>query len=334
MPRRGITYMFAVGSFLPLTLFTLRHLAGGNASDFWAMYNAGRAILAGESPYGGEIIFPYPPHSLFLFLPLSVAPFQVGLLLFNLLGASLFAFAARAYLPKDFPALFAILTPAALFCFFYGQTGLLVGGLWLLAFRGRWWAVALLTIKPHLGILSVLSLRSFRQLFYTSVGIALLCAISVAAFGPQSWIDFFAALSRQANFIGVRPRWNNIGISPAMGFGFLIWLVLAAATAIILSKKVTVFTTATAALLISPYAFMYDMPVASLGFVLALQNHWEDLRLPDRLALILAFFAPCYVFWAPLAVPLILLWALWVQVRAEPDEGTWRMERFVRRKSR
>lgn len=333
MPRRGITYMFAIGSLLPLTLIAMRHLAGGNASDFWAMYDAGRAVLSGRSAYGGETIFPYPPQSLFLFAPLSVPAFSIGLMLFNLLGVGLFTFAARFYLPQGFPALFAILTPAALFCIFYGQTGLIVGGLWLLAFRGRWWAVALLTIKPHLGALSVLSLRSLKELFYTSAAVALLFAISVAVFGYQAWIEFFAALARQINFVGIRPRWDNISISPAMSLGFRVWLVLALAAAFLLSKKVTAFTVATAALLISPYAFFYDMPVASLGFVLALQNRWESLRLPDRLALILAFFAPCYVFWAPVAVPPVLFWALWVQVRISSDQGNWRIGRLANRRS-
>ena len=59
------------------------------------------------------------------------------------LTAGLFYWAARPYCPKGFPPILVVLTPAALTCYTFGQTGLLFGALWLLAFRGKWAAVAL-----------------------------------------------------------------------------------------------------------------------------------------------------------------------------------------------
>jgi hypothetical protein len=102
-----------------------------------------------------------------------------------------------------------------------------------------------------------------------------------------------------------------------MSFGVVAWLVFAGATILLLARRVTPFTAATAALLISPYAFLYDMPVASLGFALAMHDNWKELRPADRLALLLAFLSPCFVFFVPWTVPPILLWVLSVQVRTE-----------------
>lgn len=321
MSRWRINFLFALGSILPLAFFLAKYSAGGTSSDFLAMHKAGRAILSGGAVYGASTVFPYPPHSLFLFVPLSIPPFQIALILFSVLGAGLFLWAARKYLPEGFPSVLTICTPASLFCLYFGQTGLIVGALWLLAFRGNWAAVALLTIKPHLGLLSILSLRGRSAFILTCGLIILLVVASVAVFGFRLWPDFLAALHSQASLIRIRPQWSSIGVSPAMTFGIAAWLAFALAAVLLLAKRVTPFTAATASLLISPYAFLYDMPVAALGFALTLQSRWDDLGAADRGALIAAFLSPCFVFFAPWAVPPIILWALWAQIREANRPG-------------
>lgn len=313
--RAVVGTLCAVGAIVPLTMTLLRFWAEGSSSDFWSLWSAGRAALAGGSVYASQLVFPYPPHSLFLFIPFSLPPFGWGLLLFNLVGIAFFAWAVKPVLPKDFPLILALCSPAALFCLFFGQTSLFVAGFWLLAFQGRWPAVAALTFKPHLGLLAVLSLRNWPDALRTTALAALLVAVSMIAFGADIWLDFADALLRQADRMGQRPRWLVMGVSPAIGYGVWGWIPFAAAAGFLLARNVNAFTAATAALLISPYGFLYDMPVACVGFALAIHRYWTQLSLLDRTALVGGFLVPVIVTLGTWWGPPILLWALSVQVR-------------------
>ena len=193
--RRGVVAALCIiGAVPPLALTLARFWAGGRGSDFWAFWKASRAALEGESIYTPSFHFPYPPHSLFLFVPFGLGSFEIGLTLFNFAGLALFAWAVKPYLPKGFPLVFAVCTPATLLCLFFGQTGLIVGGLWLLAFRGKWAAVAALTFKPHLGVLSILALKGWPDLLRVAALAMLLVAASTIIFGFDIWADFINIL--------------------------------------------------------------------------------------------------------------------------------------------
>lgn len=312
--RLALTILCSIGAVLPLALTLTRFWAGGGGSDFWSFWNAARAAVGGGAVYGSANAFPYPPHALFLFIPFGLLPFGWGLLLFNFAGIAFFGLAARPYLPKGLPLILAICSPATLFCLFFGQSALFVAGLWLLAFRGSWPAVAALTFKPHMGVLSMLALRSWRELLWTAVLTLLLVAASVVAFGPHLWVDFAHALIRQAGTIGARDRWLVMGVSPAIGYGLWGWIPFALAAGFLLAKNVNAFTAATAALLISPYGFHYSMPLASVGFAIAIYSYWAELSAFERAALTAGFLTPVIVAFGTWWAPLILLWVLWVQV--------------------
>lgn len=320
--RVVVARLCTVGAILPVALTVIRFWAGGGESDFWSFWHAGRAALQGGEVYGSRDVFPYPPDSLFLFIPFSLPPFGWGLLLFNFAGIAFFALAARPYLPKGLPLILAICSPATLLCLFFGQTALFVAGFWLLAFRGRWAAVAALTFKPHMGVLSVLALRSWLEVLQTLALIVVLVAASMAAFGAHVWIDFAHALIRQEHMIGARNRWLVIGVSPGIGYGIWGWIAFALAAGVLLARHVDAFTAATAALLISPYGFDYSMPVASLGFAIAIYTYWTQLNGYERVALVSGFLTPVIVTIGTWWAPPILLWALWVQVRLpNPEHG-------------
>lgn len=40
MSQRGLAYLYGLGSILPLAFFIARYRAGGQGSDFWAIWNA------------------------------------------------------------------------------------------------------------------------------------------------------------------------------------------------------------------------------------------------------------------------------------------------------
>jgi hypothetical protein len=116
-------------------------------------------------------------------------------------------------------------------------------------------------------------------------------------------------------------HWQLIGVSPGLAYGMIGWIPFAAAAGLMLARNVNVFTAATAALLIAPYAFNYDMPVACLGIFLTARRHWDELGPLNRLGLALGFLCPSIARFGIWWVPPLLLWCLWVQVRlpAPPD---------------
>jgi hypothetical protein len=329
--NRSVTLQFwIIAALVPMALM----LTGGVGEyDFAAFWLAGKQALAGADPYsaastkifadrftnGTNLIFLYPPHALFLFIPFALVPYISGYLLWDAATAGFFYWAARPYCPKGFPRVLAVLTPAALTCVDFGQTGLVFGALWLLAFRGKWAAVALLTFKPQLGLLSILSLKDWRSLAYTFLLAAALIAASMAIFGPSAWVEFARNSIGHTDQFGHQKRWLFAGVSPAIGYGLIGWIPFAVAGGLLLARRVNAFTAATAAMLISPYGFHYDMPVACLGFGLLIYDRWSDMPIRHRLPIALGFLSPVIAIAGAWWAPPVLLWALWGQVSVQTE---------------
>ena len=324
--RSSALQLWAIGTIAPVLTILWNVFETGLRSDWAVLWEAGRMALAGDV---GRLYvavedgfnFPYPPHALLFFAPFAALPYAISYVAWNVLTAGFFLWAARPWLPQRFPPLLVLLTPGALMCLHFGQTGFLVGGLWLLAFRGSWASVALLTFKPHLGVLSILSIRSRRELIGTVLAALLLLALSIALFGLAAWREFFDHSLTHASELTLRRRWQFVGVSPALAYGLIGWLPFALAAGLLLMRRVNAFTAATAALLVSPYGFTYDMPLASLGIGLAIWNHWGGLGWGKRLGLALGFFVPTLASLGVWWMPPILLWALWVQVGLEETPG-------------
>ena len=291
-----------LGAITPLVLI-FSWIGSGSPPDFKYFWDAGFSVLHGKSWH--STWFPYPPQALALFVPFALLPVWPAYVLFDALGLLCFYFASKPYLPDDFPKFAGVLTPAALYCLFYGQTGLLVGALWLTAFRGNWLSVALLTIKPHIGVLSVLSLNR-TTIVPTAVVVIVISCSAALVFGETK--AFAESVIGQASAIGINTKWRYVGVGPAIGYGPIGWLAFGAAAAALLAFNVNAFTAATAALLIAPYAFHYDMPAASLGFLIALQKERSPVR---AFVFMIALFTPSLVRFGAWIAPPILLCALW-----------------------
>jgi hypothetical protein len=323
-----ILELWAIGAIVPLALL---FQAEFGKVDYSALWIAGRQVLDGQpaSVYdlstaqqyadrftkGVGAEFPYPPHALFFFAPFALVPYLLAYGVWNAASAAFFWWAARSYLPKGFSSIMSVLTPAALLCLVFGQTGLLVGGLWLLAFRGKWPAVALLTIKPHIGFLSLLSVRDWSTFFRITALALTLVAASIAIFGLSTLAGFVDRALLHADLVAGGERWRHASVSPAVIYGLWGWIPFAAGGALLLARKVNVFTAATATCLIAPFGFHYDMPVACLGFGLLLFANWTKMPFRDRLPIGLGFISPVLPVLGSWLVPPILFWALWVQVR-------------------
>ena len=288
--------------------------AKGLAVDAYSV--AGNAPVVKEIGRTVECLFLYPPHVLFMGIPLSFLPFSVAFWGFQAATAALFYFAARPYLPENLPRLLVILTPAALINIGFGQVGLLFGALWLFAFSGSRFAAALLTFKPHLGFLVAVEAVRRRQFLGTSATVVAFVALSVAAFGIAPWQAWVSnALPYQVHDLVPRdyPEWIYKMPTPYLGYGLIGWLLFAAAAIALLVRRFDVFTAATATFLIAPYGFHYDMPATCLGFGLLLFRSWREMPSWQTLVCALAFLSPLLVALGPLWVPPLLLAGLYVQ---------------------
>lgn len=316
--RSVIIQMSIIGAIFPLML---AWIAPGLALDFGPLWLAGKQMLSGEaleiydSVAGPETVFPYPPHAGLIFIPFALLPQSLAALAWNGASAFFFYWAARPYLPRGFPSVLTILTPAAIICFTFGQTGLLLGGLWLLAFRGKWPAVALMTFKPHLGLLSILSIKSWASLAKIIALVVAIIALTIIMFGAQLWMSFIDHTLAHGAKIGGNKRWLFAGVTPTFGYGIWGWLLFALAGALLLARNVNVFTAATATFLIAPYGFHYDMTVVSLGFGLLIFRYWHQMPIRHRIPVALGFLSPIIAVSGTWWMPPILGCALWAQTK-------------------
>lgn len=263
-----------------------------------------------------KIAFPYPPHTLFLAIPLSLLPLKVSFFLWQALSAALFYVAARPYVPKKFPTFLVLLTPSAVINVTFGQVGFFYGALWLFAFGRSSLAAAVLTFKPHLGVLVSVEMIRRRQVMLTCGLAAFIIALSVLIFGVDVWrASVFGALSNQMKFLsGGQLNWYGQMTTPYLGYGLAGWLAFAAAAVFLLSRNFNAFSAATGAFLISPYGFHYDMTVVCMGFGILLFQRWRSMPAWQCFVCSLAFVSPMLVLVGTWLIPPLLLAGLYVQV--------------------
>jgi hypothetical protein len=326
--------------------------------DFLNVWTGGRLALSGQlhllydyqgymdwqahifgrlDPYN----YSYPPHSLFLAIPFASLPYLAALILWTVAGASFFLWAAKPYLPRNLPLVYAILTPAALVNIWAGHYGFFIGGLWLLFFsalkrhpeRSGVFA-ALLTLKPHMGLLIAIVMmtrRSYGAVFVAIAVTLLLILLSGAAFGFGLWPHWifdtsalqakimtapgskFYYLMMPSAFIALRDMPMQLAVAVHGGFAvaasYLFWKARHA------EPDDLAFITASATALLLPYIFNYDLTVASLGFIVCLYRWWKVLSRWEKLALWLGFAIPLLVMVENFMGPIGLLVGLVVQVR-------------------
>jgi len=306
--------------------------AGVNIYDLAAYQHYGLSFFPQAHP--PQLNFTYPPHSLFLFWPLSYLPAYASYATWDVVSLAAFYLAARPVVPKGLPAFIGVLSSATILCLQFGQTSLLSGALFLLAARGNGYAGAMLTFKPQLGFLAapLLLLKGRKPVVVAIVATTLLIIASQLLFGH--WADFLdhAGGYQAAQIFDEEKKniWYIIGTTPAMGYGLKGFLIYLFVGTLVLSRNFNIWTAATATFLISPYGFHYDMSVACLGFAILIYSYWERMPLWQRLTASLAFLAPVIVQFGTWWVPPIMLLGLFVQTECFPGVRlTWRGGRLA-----
>jgi hypothetical protein len=134
-------------------------------------------------------------------------------------------------------------------------------------------------------------------------------------FGVDAWRACLTALA--ANHLtwiksGKYLGWYFQMTTPYLGYGLLGWLAFAAAAVFLLTRRFDVFSAATAAFLVSPYGFHYDMTVICLGFGTLLFERWRVMRPWQTAVCTLAFLSPAIARLGTWLVPPLLLAGLFV----------------------
>jgi len=321
--------------------------------DFLQYWSAGWLVLQGQvaGVYQAEVIqavmtnisaaprrmlpLVYPPHALFLFTPFALLPYYAGFLAFTAAGLMALLGAVGMVLRHRVYGLAAAGCGLVWLCCLYGQTGLFIAALNGLGFvlLQRWpvaagGVVALLTIKPHVGLLWPLVLlleRRWKVLASTIASLAIMVALCMALFGQSIWGQFFDALgvisgSVETHLLAWQHQCSLYALLRVMDVGHLPALAsqLALAGVVVMLFVVSWRRTngnpvwqlalfGSATLLLSPYAHNYDMvlliwPVLAL-LTLPATGRWMWL---ERVALLLAFVFPLFVFFLRVPVGLFL----------------------------
>ena len=320
-----------------------------------AIYDEGALVGFQHSlglPAASAYPFAYPPLALLLLAPAGQLPFLLALALWLSLGmaAYVWASAARSW-PRALVWLL-ILAPSSAICTLIGQNGfltaaLLLGGVRLLRAR-PWLAGALLgalAFKPQLALMVpfILIARGDWKAFAGAiVAVAVLTAMSVAAFGTGIWGAWAVSMQAKAGLLtfgydallekmptvtaAARLFGSGADLTRAAQFAgavtgaAAIWLVRHRDDA--RSRAVPVLAT----FLASPYAFYYDLPMvtgAVLGIVAERIGSKGRFGTPELILVLACLVAPVLPWSgygvAIAVVPFVLLGTLWFCVRRHRD---------------
>ncbi len=324
-----------------LSLWSAGKLAaeGRPAQAYDWQAHADRMGEAMERTPHSPLQFSYPPSFLLALSPLSSLPFAASLVLFGLLTLIPFGLLAWRIIGRPEAALWMLATVPPFWNFVVGQTGALAatlfaaGLLWLPArpiLAGAMFG--LLAFKPHLGLLVPVALlasghyRTIASAAFTAIAVLL---ASVVAYGTEPWLAFAASLSKFGAF--ALADTNGAAYKMQSLFGFLHTFGVSAHIALTAQAALACATVAltwwlwrrpdrqdyshdlksgillASAVLVSPYAFHYDLTMRTLAqaFMLrhAIATSATSTEIPQRdLIVILAVNALIMMF-PPLSVP-------------------------------
>jgi hypothetical protein len=311
------------------------------------------AYLQGELGLGEQLLaWSYPPHFLLFIWPLGYLPYFAALATFLLVTFALFVVSIVVFHRKfargaDLKLTFLALVPFALIIVFTTQNGFFTAAVTLLALAFMndrpvlaGLALAVLTVKPQLGFLFPLVAlldRNWALLRWATFFTLVLVALSAFLFGVTAWRDFFAniipnqqvvmadwtggfLLMMPTTFGGLRA----LGFDARLAIGLHCIVAIAAGVAAFwLLRRLRdplhrAFVLLARTLLISPYAFSYDMGALCVAAALVAQSSRASHLRPAVFAIALIAVIPGLLAHLaasrlPLAPPLLLvgLAALW-----------------------
>ncbi len=287
----------------PLVDFDMFHLVGRMIwrGELHLAYRFETLLEAQRAMTGGDAFMPwtYPPPFDLLVAPLALMPHWLAYGLFT--SATLIGYLAilRRLAGEHFPLVLFVTLPALTITIACGQNGFLTGaliglaGLWLK--QGRPLAgvpLGLMIIKPHLAastaIYTIVSGR-WSTVIVAAMTVLMTSAIATFAFGIEIWPSVIGAAKEARVFLehGMYPFFRMVSVYAALySLGIPVWAALAAQIMVaVLSLLRVSFAAyrafairsalgiaAMASLLVSPYAYDYDLPIFGIGLALLLPD--------------------------------------------------------------
>lgn len=272
--------------------------------------------------------FAYPPTYLGVMAPFAALPYIPSMIVFVALTAGLLGWVCARITGRPEGAVWALASTVTFWNIGVGQNGFLTAGLLgagLLFLPARPVAAGmvfgLLTWKPHLGLLVPIALaaagqwRAFQAAAATAVIMALACYF---AFGSETWLawlasarDFTAAILgdykrpfRLQSLFGVLATLkvpagaaliaHNVLALALAGVIFIVWRSAA-------PYALKAAALATAALLMSPYVFIYDFTVLTIASAFLIRHGLDSTSL-DRIDICAIVLANMLVLAFPFAL--------------------------------
>jgi alpha-1,2-mannosyltransferase len=337
--------------------------------DFVNIWHGGQMVSAGDTAQvydrpayreqlddkvqiTGIYAYSYPPHMLAASIPFGWFDYIPALLLWTVLTFALFAYGARPWLAQaGLPLWSVLILPATMINIDAGHFGFLIGGLVLMG----WWhardrplvsgfAFAVMTVKPHLGVLVPFILaayRDWRTIMWAGFGSVSLVIASALFLGWETW-DFWikSTLPFQASLLGVDD--------PALAYPYMMPTVERMVLQIGLTKSGAVaaqiafgvvaigilaqgwrrgidvgdlgLLSIPVTFIILPYTFNYDMVAFDLAILVLAARAGGRLSAFEKALLGFAFLMPAIhvamALWGVAVTPLVTITALWILVRA------------------
>ncbi len=283
-------------------------------------YHFDRMVEVQKSLAGVQAFLPwtYPPQ--FDLIAALLACFSCGFAYSLFISASLAAYflTLRRIASENYVPVLIVIFPALIINIRCGQNGFLTGaliGLTCLYLRKRsalaGVPLGLLIIKPHLAIALAIYTVANRRWKTAAVALTTATATTVAAtliLGTSVWAAFFHGIQEASIFLehGFYPLFRmvsfysvvrSLGLPASLAMiGQVIVAVVVLALIVIASYRSSVQQalglTAIASLLISPYAYDYDLPIMGVGLTLLLPDFIRFGSKFERASLYtLSFFA-------------------------------------------
>ena len=311
-----------------------------------------REKLAEKVGIRGIFAYSYPPHMLVASMPFGVLSYPLALALWSLATLGLFWYAAKPWLSQaNLPSWIVLLFPATFINLGAGHFGFLIGALVLMG----WWhardrplvsgaAFAMMTVKPHLGILVPIILagyRCWRTILWAGMGTMLLVVASAFLFGWDLWAIWIkSTLPFQASLVGVdnpnlaypymmptveRMAWQY-GLGPMATLCMQIGLSMAALGLLLQGWRRGIgvgdlgLLSIPVTYILLPYVFTYDMVAFNLAILVLAARAGNMLSGFEKTLLGVAFLLPAIhvpmALWGVAVTPLVIIAALWILVRA------------------
>ncbi|MCW5774379.1 MAG: DUF2029 domain-containing protein, partial [Rhodospirillaceae bacterium] len=272
---------------------------------------------ASESIY----LWHYPPVFQLYVLPLALLPYLLACALWLGATLALYVFYFRKLAPGREALWLLLAFPAVFVNLMHGQNGfitaVLIAGACLSLERRPILAgilIGALCYKPHFGILFPLVLLAGRYwipLAAAAVTTAVICGAATLVFGSANWIAFIEnlPLTRHILEVGYLPWYKmptlfatasmlGAGTSIAYTLQFGVAAAVAAVTVHVWWRRrgtleLRSALLAVALLMISPYAFDYDLVILALPLALLAMDGIRNGWMPGmRSMLVVAYFAP------------------------------------------